>query len=276
MRRAALVLSLLAAAAPGAARPKRAFVPIPGGSYRVGNSDRLDNPLRKVALKPFEIANTETTNDEFAAFMAATGYVTDAERLHNAMVFEPGLKEFRWLRDPTAFWKYPNGTTRGDLTRKGDHPVTSISFEDALAYCKWAGDRLPTLDEWEVASRGGARTDFFFGAHPGEIGKYANVWHRRDHLQPDRSDGYLYTSPVGSFAPNPLGLYDVYGNVFEFCSGSVPSDRGRRVGHARGGSWWCSRSACCFFNSVDIGRVSLHASFSNQGFRVARSVSADN
>jgi sulfatase modifying factor 1 len=247
------------------------FVAVPAGRYRVGKADRLENYLRMVNLNSFEIARFETTNAEFGAFVKATGYVTDAERLHNAMVFEPGLKEFRWIQDPTASWRFPNGKTRGDLRGKANHPVTSISFHDAVAYCRWAGVRLPTLDEWEVACRAGTKTDYFFGDDPASIGKYANVWHGLDHLKPDASDGYMYTSPVGSFLPNALGLYDMYGNVFEFCSGHVRGDKSDRTVHARGGSWWCSQHSCCFFNSVDIGSVSIRASFSNQGFRVARS-----
>lgn len=261
------LLALLLGAGPPS---QQAFVSISGGTYRVGKAGRLDNYPRKVTLKPFEIAATETTNDEFALFVQATGYVSDAERLHNAMVFEPGLKEFRWIQDPSAYWKFPNGKTRGNLDGKGSHPVTCISFRDALAYCKWAQVRLPTLDEWEVACRAGTRTDYFFGSDAKQVRKYANIWHGRDHLKPDHSDGFMYTSPVGSFAPNQLGLYDVYGNVFEFCTGKLPSDKGRNRAHARGGSWWCSRNSCSFFNSADIGRTNPHASFSNQGFRVAR------
>jgi sulfatase modifying factor 1 len=81
----------------------------------------------------------------------------------------------------------------------------------------------------------------------------------------------MYTSPVASFRPNGFGLYDVYGNVFEFCEGRLKTDpeSGKQV-HARGGSWWCSRNSCSFFNSIEIGRVSRHASFSNQGFRTAK------
>ena len=246
------------------------YLTVAAGTYRVGKADHLDNPLRKVRLSAYQIARYETTNQEFAAFVKATNYRTDAERLHNCMVFEPGLPEFRWICDKTAFWKWPNGRTRDGITGKEQHPVTSISFQDAEAYCKWAGVRLPTLDEWEVACRAGTQTDYFFGSSPEGIGKYANVWHGRDHLKADYSDGYMYTSPVGSFLPNPWGLYDMYGNVFEFCTGWLPSDGAKRVVHARGGSWWCSKNACCFFNSVDIGRVNPHASFSNQGFRVAK------
>ena len=248
------------------------FVKVPGGKYMVGKADRQENHLRSISLASFEIAAKETTNSEFEAFVKATGYVTDAERHHNAMVFEPGLKEFRWIQDPTATWRFPNGKTRGDISKKADHPVTCISFHDALEYCKWAGVRLPSLDEWEVACRAGTKTDFFFGPNQSQIGKYANVWHGRDHLKADVSDGYMYTSPVGKFQPNPLGLYDMYGNVFEFCSGKLPGDKSSTAVHSRGGSWWCSKNSCCFFNSVDIGKVYIRASFSNQGFRVAKSV----
>ncbi len=221
-------------------------------------------------MRAFEIATTDTTNAEWTAFVKATGYVTDAERFHNAMVFEPGLPEFRWIRDQTGQWRFPNGVKRGDLTGKALHPVTSISFHDATVYCKWAAVRLPTLEEWEVACRAGTTTDYFFGDDGSKIGEYANVWHGKDHLKPDTSDGYMYTSPVGSFKPNPWGLYDIYGNVFEFCSGHVRSDKSRRTVHSRGGSWWCSKNACCAYNSFDIGQEDVRASFSNQGFRVVR------
>ncbi len=246
------------------------FVEIPAGEYNVGKEGRLNNPPRSVRLRRFAIAKTETTNDQFAAFVRATGYVTDAERLHNAMVFEPPLKEFRWIRDGSASWRFPNGKTRGGIESKGKHPVTSISYRDALAYCRWAKVRLPMLDEWEVACRAGTSGDYFFGPDLAQMGQYANVWHGRDHLEPDMSDGYMYTAPVASFKPNPSGLYDMYGNVFEFCAGHVPTDSSKRTVHARGGSWWCSKNACCYFNSADIGSVDIAASFSNQGFRVAR------
>src|SRR5579862_2195485 len=114
------------------------FVRIPAGRYRLGKAGHLDNPPRTIRLKSFEIAKTEATNAQFEVFVHATRYVTDAERLHNAMVFEPGLKEFQWISDRTAYWRFPNGKTRGDLTGKADHPVTSISYHDAQAYCKWA------------------------------------------------------------------------------------------------------------------------------------------
>lgn len=251
--------------------PRAEFVNIPAGDYKVGKVGRVANPRRTVRLAAFQIATTETTNKQFEQFVSATQYVTDAERLHNAMVFEPPLAEFRWIQDRTADWRHPNGTTRGGVDDKADHPVTCISFHDAMQYCKWAKVRLPTLDEWEVAARAGTDTDQFFGENPDLISKYANVWNGRDHKAPDSTDGFLYTAPVASFQPNPWGLYDIYGNVFEFCSGKLKGDSSS-IGHARGGSWWCSKNSCCFFNSVDIGRANTRASFSNQGFRVARSL----
>ncbi len=109
-----------------------------------------------------------------AAFVAATGYRTDAERRHDALVFAPGLEEFRWLEDSTAYWRYPNGITRGGIDKKMDHPVTCISYSDIQAYCRsGAHVRLPTLEEWEIACR--ARRDYrlFFGAADSAIGRYA-------------------------------------------------------------------------------------------------------
>lgn len=246
------------------------FVLVKAGTYKIGKKDHQLNPLRSIHLHSFYIAKTEITNRQFAAFVAATSYITDAEKKHDALVFAPGLKEFDWMEDSSAYWRYPNGTSRGNIENKMDHPVTCISYADAIAYCKWAGVRLPGLEEWEVAARAGTNTDYFFGNDKAAIGAYANIWNGRNHLTADSSDGYMYTAPVAHFKPNPWGLYDVYGNVFEFCSGKIKKDESNTLAHARGGSWWCSKNACNFFNSYDIGRVNKHASFSNQGFRVVR------
>ncbi|BAV05904.1 Formylglycine-generating enzyme, required for sulfatase activity, contains SUMF1/FGE domain [Filimonas lacunae] len=242
------------------------FVRIPAGPYTLGRKGHAFNPLHTVQVNSFYIGATEVTNRQFVAFVAATQYITDAEKRHNALVFEPGLDEFRWKEDSTACWRFPNGIAHGGIDGKINHPVTTISYHDIQAYCQWAGVRLPTLDEWEVAARAGASTAYFWGDDIQQAGQYANIWHGHDHLTADSTDGYMYTSPVGSFQPNAYGLYDVYGNVFEFCEGHVK--KGEQSVHARGGSWWCSRYACGFFNNVDIGRVNPHASFSNQGFRV--------
>lgn len=252
--------------------PQRAdtvFIEVPAGDYQVGRKGHHLNPLRTVHLNGYAISATELTNRQFQQFVNATGYVTDAERLQNAMVFEPGLEEFRWKQDSSACWRYPNGVANGGIENKMNHPVTTVSYTDVQAYCQWANVRLPSFNEWEVAARAGSATTYFWGEDIEQIVKYANVWHGHDHLQPDCSDKYMYTSPVGSFEPNVWGLYDIYGNVFEFCEGHLAAET---AVHARGGSWWCSRYACNYFNSVDIGRVHPHASFSNQGCRVVKKV----
>jgi len=248
------------------------YLLIEGGDYQLGDSLHSLNQAHTATLAPFWIGVHEVTNAEFQAFVEATAYVTIAERDKNAKVFYPGLGEFKWVDDSTANWRFPNGVSRGGITEKMDHPVTTVSFIDIKAYCKWAGVRLPTLDEWEVAARHGTRSVFFWGNNKmAPISEYGNVWGGKDHLVPDSVDAYLYTAPVGSFSPSPNGLFDIYGNVFEFCA-----DRPGRMQDqddlacARGGSWWCSTHSCAFFNSLDIGRSKIWASFSNQGFRVVK------
>ncbi len=264
------ILFLLLTGRPSHAQSDSNFISIPAGNYSIGKKGHQLNPLRTVRIKSFRIAKKETTNQEFAAFINATGYKTDAERNQNALVFQPGLKEFVWDNDSSANWRFPNGISKGGIENKMDHPVTCISYSDIQAYCSWAQIRLPSLEEWEIGSRAGSDSDYFFGNDREKLIQYANIWHGHDHMTADSSDGYMYTSPVGSFAPNPWGLYDMYGNVFEFCSGKVKKSEKKTIAHARGGSWWCSKNACSFFNSFDIGRVNIHASFSNQGFRVAK------
>lgn len=247
------------------------FVKIKAGTYYLGEKNHPVNPSHIAVVHSFFIAKTELTNHQFKQFVDATNYKTDAEKYKDALVFHPGLEDFEWLEDSTANWCFPNGLDSGGIENKMSHPVTCISYADALAYCKWAKQRLPTLDEWEIACRSGSNTHYFFGENDKELAKYANVWHGKTHLKNEETDGYLFTSPVASFLPNKLGLYDMYGNVFEFCADlPVILKDEKDLASARGGSWWCSKNSCSFFNSVDIGRVNIHASFSNQGFRVVK------
>ena len=248
------------------------FYKVQPGTYAIGTSASLDNPKRTFYTEGFLIAKYEITNADFEKFVTATAYQTIGEKAKNAMVFEPGLEAFRWIQDSTAYWRYPNGISRGGIADKMDHPVTCISYRDVIAYCEWAGVRLPTLEEWEIAAKAGSSGKYFDGVSKANVGEYANIWHLSDHLIADTTDGYMYTSPVGSFAANPWGLYDVFGNVFEFCEGRLERDKERFVAHARGGSWWCSKSTCAAFNTVYIGSVNPNASFSNLGFRVVKNL----
>src|ERR1700687_311232 len=158
-----IAISFISIVANGFSQPGSDFVLIAKGKYYVGKKNHLTNPLRQVTVDSFFISKTEITNKQFELFVTATSYQTDAERLHNALIFQPGLKEFEWMNDTTACWRYPNGKSRGSIENKMNHPVTSISYTDVLAYCKWAKVRLPSLDEWEIACRAGSNDVYFWG-----------------------------------------------------------------------------------------------------------------
>lgn len=248
------------------------FVKVSGGRYIIGEEGHTVNPKREVEIKPFQISRYEVTNRQFMKFVKSTGYITLAEENKDALVFRLGLDEFEWQADSTANWRFPNGVSEGGINEKMDHPVTCISFVDAEAYCHWAGVKLPSIEQWEIASRAGEQKGrYHFGKYVDSIYKYANIWHGQTHLMKYEGEDYITTSPVGSFKPNKLGLYDIYGNVFEFCSNTPQAfSANNNLVATRGGSWWCSVYACGFFNSVDIGRVQKTATFSNNGFRVVR------
>lgn len=245
------------------------LVMVPAGEYHLGAEETRTNPPHTVTLKSFAIAETETTNAQFAAFIKATGYKTNADK-EGGMVFQEGMKDWEWKKDPAASWRHPFGEKAPSADDHPAHPVTQISGADALAYCKWLGARLPTLDEWEAAARAGAKTKYPWG--PDYDPKRANIWNGATHHADTRLDGFLYTAPVKSFPPNALGLYDVVGNVFEYCADLPPwmnPDESRRLISGRGGSWWCSTGTCSFFNLQDIGSMDRQGSLANQGFRIA-------
>lgn len=242
----------------------------PAGEYKLGTKDSRTNSEHTAALTAFAIAQCETTNAQFAAFVKATAYQTSAEKNGGGMVFHEGMKDWEWKKDSTANWRRPFGDKRLSVDDLPSHPVTQISGVDALEYCKWLGARLPSLDEWEAAARSGATTKYPWG--DSFDSKRANIWNGASHRADTKLDGFLYTAPVKSFPRNAWGLYDVIGNVFEYCSGLPPhlsAEESSRLIAGRGGSWWCSQGTCSFFNLVDIGSMDKQGSLANQGFRVA-------
>jgi formylglycine-generating enzyme required for sulfatase activity len=245
------------------------LVTVPAGKYVLGAKDEAFNSPHTAALKAYRIADAETTNAQFAAFVKETGYVTDAEKRGFAKVFHEGMPDWQWEDVKGAYWRRPMGPDGPKAEDLAEHPVTQISGADAEAYCRWLGARLPTLDEWEAAARAGVNTRFPWGEEF-ERGK-ANIWNGKTHKSEEPGDGFTYTSPVRTFPPNAWGLYDVIGNVFEYCAGLPELMKGREdvLIAGRGGSWWCSAGTCSFFNLVDIGRMDRHGSISNQGFRAA-------
>lgn len=243
------------------------IVSVSAGEYPVGATDSPNNPARRVTLAEFGIADAETTNEQFSKFVAATGYVTDAERSGFGKVALEGMEEWKWEQVKGCDWRRPMGGHGPGWEKLRMHPVTQISGADAEAYCKWLGARLPTLDEWEVAARAGSRAKYPWGETFDP--KKANVWNGELHLHNTKEDGFVYTSPVRAFPANAWGLHDVIGNVFEYCSDFPAGKSSTRLVSGRGGSWWCSFKTCSYFNLVDIGQMPRHGSLANQGFRIA-------
>ncbi|HTC48284.1 MAG TPA: formylglycine-generating enzyme family protein [Candidatus Aquilonibacter sp.] len=215
---------------------------IPGGRFWMGTDHMEDaQPVHQVEVKGFWMDRTDVTNEEFARFVKATGYVTIAERpldpkefpnlapnelAAGSVVFTPPANPIS-LDNPLAWWKFVRGANwrhpqgpNSDLTGKEKYPVVHIAWPDAAAYAKWAGKRLPTEAEWEFASRGGRdRQNYPWGNELNPKGKWmANTFqgHFPDHNT--SADGYAGVAPVASFPPNDFGLYDMSGNVWQWVS----------------------------------------------------------
>jgi sulfatase modifying factor 1 len=237
------------------------MVLIPGGPFTMGSDAAYsfvnERPAHEVSIKPFLLAARDVTNAEFAKFVEATGYVTVAERPINweelkkqvppgtpkppDSELQPGSLVFRptesavdvrnmanwWHWTTGASWRHPEGPG-SNLTGRENHPVVQISFEDAEAYVKWAGARLPTEAEWEFAARGGlVRARYAWGdtdPHPASGAHLANTWTGDFPWRNTAADGFVGTSPVGSYAANAYGLYDMGGNVWNWCSDRYAAD----------------------------------------------------
>lgn len=235
------------------------MVLIPSDTFLMGATDgggRSDEyPAHNVYVDSFWMDIHEVTNAEFREFVDATGYITVAERIPlweelqgqmppgtpepgpdllvpGAMVFTPPpypvpLNNFAlwWAWVPDASWKHPFGPD-SDIEGLDDYPVVQVAWEDALAYCEWSGKRLPTEAEWELAARGGLDEKVYpWGdEHPDEVTNKANSWQGAFPHFNSEDDGYYLAAPVMSYQPNGYGLYDVAGNVWEWCSDLFHSD----------------------------------------------------
>jgi formylglycine-generating enzyme len=215
------------------------LVRIPAQSAVLGSEQHYaeEGPARLVSVDGFWIQTHQVTNDEFAEFVSATGYVTIAERpldpadypdapVENlqpgSMVFHrtPGPVDLKhlnqwWAWTPGACWSHPRGS-RSTLKNRENHPVVHVGYQDAEAFASWAGLSLPTEAEWETAARGGlAGAAYTWGDEPERRGqRLANYWHGEFPYLPET--GYGTTQPVGSFPPNGYGLFDMAGNVWEW------------------------------------------------------------
>ena len=276
------------------------LVDLPGGVFRMGSEDADVNPgdgegpVRQVRLSPFAIGRTTVTNRQFAAFVDATGHRTGAERFGWSFVFAgflPGaLRKGAqrpvaapwWCRVDGASWRLPEGPG-STVEDRWDHPVVHVDHDDALAFCAWAGLRLPTEAEWEYAARGGlVGARYAWGAELTPGGEHrCNIWQGRFPTTNTAEDGYRGTAPADAFAPNGFGLHNVAGNVWEWCAdwwgvehptGPTDDPVGPAPGAARvmrGGSYLCHDSYCNRYRVAARTSNSPDSSTGNLGFRCA-------
>ena len=308
------------------------MVLIPGGTYEMGGkSDQADEdelPRHEVSISPFLMDVTEVTNQEFAKFVEETGYVTIAEQEINweemsqqlppdtpkppDSVLQPGSLVFKatdgpvdlrdysqwWAWTIGADWRHPLGP-ESDIDGKGDFPVVHISWEDAKAYAEWAGKRLPTEAEWEWASMGGLDDPKYPWGNESIEQAYdkANFWQGFFPYENLEKDGFYNASPVKSYDPNGYGLYDMAGNVWEWCEdkyhvsaydqddkkGLVENPQGPRESYdpmepyvpkhvIRGGSFLCNDSYCSGYRVARRMRSSKDSGFNHTGFRCVKDV----
>src|SRR4051794_9018563 len=213
---------------------------IPAGSFAMGSEGHYaeEAPTRRVAVAGFWIDRHPVTNAEFARFVAATGYVTVAERVlppdrhpdlpaalraPGAAVFVVPARGGDAPRDPASWWRYMPGADwrhpagpGSSVERAADHPVVNVAFADALAYARWLGHDLPSEAEWEFAARGGLDgAEYVWGDEPTPGGKWmANTWQGRFPFDNTGEDGFVGLAPVGCYPPNGYGLHDMAGNVW--------------------------------------------------------------
>jgi len=294
---------------------------IPPGRFTMGDDRGMpdERPAHAVELDGFWMDAHEVTNAEFQAFVDATGYVTTAERAPTAeeLGLPPGTElppesqipgslvlnppkpgesargPYQWWRwQPGASWRAPEGPD-SSIAGRLDHPVVHVSWDDANAYAAWAGKRLPTEAEWERASRGGAEgKTYIWGDEkvPGGIWR-GNVWQGPFPYENELADGFAGTSPVGSFEPNAYGLFDMGGNVWEWCSDWYrpdayalpeatrpnpagpaesfdPDEPGIAKRVTRGGSFLCSDSYCVGYRPSARMKTSPDTGLVHTGFRL--------
>jgi formylglycine-generating enzyme len=277
---------------------------IPGGVFAMGDArgdgNRADgeDPVHDVQLGAFSIDAISVTVADFARFVEATGYRTEAEQFGYSAVFHlvvaadpddvlgPALPIPWWMGVRGADWRHPEGPL-SDTDGREDHPVVHVSWNDAQAYCAWAGRRLPTEAEWEYASRGGldgARYPWGDDLLALDGTWRCNIWQGSFPTLNTAEDGWVTTAPVRSYQPNGFGLWQTVGNVWEWCADTFdptthskrpttaptsnphgPADVANRI--LRGGSYLCHDSYCNRYRNSARSSNTPDSSMGNAGFR---------
>ncbi len=271
-----------------------------GGAFLMGSEspDAFatdgEGPVRRVILDPFYISKYAVTNEQFAEFVRRAGYVTGAQRFGWSFVFRNHLPEEQrltaaaatpwWVRAPGADWSHPDGSG-SSVAQRPHHPVVQVSWNDAQAYCDWAGVRLPTEAEWEYSARGGLEQKTFpWGDDLLPAGRHqCNIWQGSFPDIDLAEDGFSSPAPVSSFEPNGYGLYNSVGNAWEWCAdwfhanwrqtATPVNPLGPASGAARvmkGGSYLCHASFCFRYRTAARTSNSPESATGNIGFRVVR------
>ncbi|UOG74905.1 formylglycine-generating enzyme family protein [Hymenobacter tibetensis] len=296
------------------------MVVVPGGRFSMGSNDPAfpdASPVHEVRVKSFLLDEHEVTNAEFAAFVASTHYVTVAEQKPSAEEF-PGVPAAQLvagsavfskpeqpasLADPGQWWRYVAGANwrhplgpGSSIVGHDNDPVVQVCYDDALAYARWAGKRLPTEAEWECAARAGKSTTaaYYWGEDLAPGGHWkANIFQGDFPAGNTRADGFVGVAPVKSFPPNSLGVYDMEGNVWEWCNDYYrpdyyqtspaanppgppdsydPEEPGLVKRVQRGGSFLCSDQYCIRYKAGSRGKGEVRSASNNLGFRCAKDV----
>lgn len=288
---------------------------VAGGEFKMGTNDYPDaQPVHSVSVKGFWMDQHEVTNAQFEAFVKATNYITIAERPLNpadypgvplenlvpgSAVFSPptakvslGNIQQWWKYVPGANWKHPSGP-ESTIVGLENYPVVQISYLDAKAYADWAGKRLPTEAEWEFAARAGREhTKYYWGQELKPNGKWlANIFQGTFPNNNTAEDGYAGAAPVKSFPKNPYGIYDMEGNVWEWCSDLYrpdyynlspksnpkgplesydPDEPGLEKHVQRGGSYLCSDQYCIRYVAGSRGKGETTSACNHLGFRCVK------
>lgn len=255
---------------------------IKAAEFKMGADDGMpfESPVHTVELDSFLIDSTEVTVADFERFVAATNYRTEAENFGWSGVFDFNSGE--WQRVDGADWRHPEGK---DSIAKDNEPVSQVSWKDAAEFAKWAGKRLPSEAEFELAARGGlAGKKYAWGDELKPNGKaLANWWQGTFPGKNTVEDGFLSRAPVKSFAPNGYGLYDMTGNVWEWTSdwfdenyyavSPKKNPKGAANGaekSIRGGSFLCAENFCSNYRVAGRSRSTPDSGMNNLGFRCAR------